>query len=218
MPWATENQGPRRILPSLTIQSRPQIKKTLALLQPAAKICDIGSGGRKITKDIFTIDKKQFKNTDLVCDAHEIKLPDNSFDCVFCTGLLEHVEDPGRVVLEIKRILRPDGIFHLEVPFVQGYHPDPYDYRRWTLEGIRFFCAQYAFKEIRSGSCSGPSSALSWVINAWLLSIFGRGLIGSIVDIISRFILFPLKYIDFLIPEKNHHYIASGVYFVGRKT
>jgi SAM-dependent methyltransferase len=217
MPWITKKKGLRRVLPLLTIQSRPQIKRTLLLLKPNAKVCDIGAGGRRITNNTFTIDKVDFGNTDLVCDAEQTNLPDKSFDCIFCTGLLEHVAYPNKVIREIKRLLKDGGIIHLEVPFLQGYHPDPNDYWRWTLEGLRFFCSQYGFEEMDSGVHSGPSSTLTWVINGWLLSIFGKGLIGNIVDAISRFILFPLKYLDFITLGKNDCTIANGVYFIGRK-
>lgn len=217
MPWITERRGLYKFLPTLTIQCNKQIKKTLELLPINAKICDIGAGGRKITKNTFTVDKIKTINTDLVCDVHEIDLPDESFDCIFCTGVLEHVDDPDKVTNEIWRLLKPSGIVHIEVPFIQGYHPDPYDYRRWTLEGIKLFCRKHKFQEIRSGVSTGPTSALNWVLNGWLISIFGKGLIGNIVDILSRFILFPFKNLDYFIPERKSFYVACAVYFVGKK-
>lgn len=217
MPWTTEKKGFSRFFPSLTIQSNPQINKTLALLVPNAKICDIGAGGRKITGDTFTVDMIKGDNIDLTCDVHEIKLQSESFDCVFCTGLLEHVEDPDKVMNEMSRILKKKGLIHIEVPFIQGYHADPCDFRRWTLAGIRLFGDQHGFKEVRSGVVSGPSSALTWVIHDWLYSVFGNNLFSKAICALSRFILCPLKYLDFIIPEKRSHFVACGVYFVGRK-
>jgi len=44
-------------------------------------------------------------------DAHHITLPDNSVDSVLGTLILCSVEDPDRVLAEIKRILKPGGYF-----------------------------------------------------------------------------------------------------------
>ena len=44
-------------------------------------------------------------------DAREIAIRDAWADAVLCTDLLEHVEDPGAVVQECSRILRPGGLF-----------------------------------------------------------------------------------------------------------
>jgi 2-polyprenyl-6-hydroxyphenyl methylase/3-demethylubiquinone-9 3-methyltransferase len=43
--------------------------------------------------------------------GEEIPFPDNSFDCVFCCDVLEHVRDLPKVISEISRVLKPNGIF-----------------------------------------------------------------------------------------------------------
>ncbi len=40
-----------------------------------------------------------------------IPLPDTSVDRVVCVDVLEHVQDVGKVIAEIRRVLRPDGLF-----------------------------------------------------------------------------------------------------------
>lgn len=40
-----------------------------------------------------------------------LPFPDASFELVYCCDVLEHVSDVGRVVAEIARVLKPDGIF-----------------------------------------------------------------------------------------------------------
>jgi 2-polyprenyl-6-hydroxyphenyl methylase / 3-demethylubiquinone-9 3-methyltransferase len=40
-----------------------------------------------------------------------LPLADHSMDYVVCVDVLEHVSDMGRVLDEVKRVLRPDGIF-----------------------------------------------------------------------------------------------------------
>jgi len=47
-------------------------------------------------------------------DGAATGLPDNSVDVAFGFALLEHVYEPRKIVEEIKRILKPQGIAHLE--------------------------------------------------------------------------------------------------------
>ena len=43
--------------------------------------------------------------------GEQLPLPDASFDAVYCCDVLEHVDDLGRTVREIARVLRPGGVF-----------------------------------------------------------------------------------------------------------
>ena len=52
-----------------------------------------------------------------VCDINKvINFPKEMFDTATCIAVLEHIFDPYFVVNEICRILKPGGIFILEVP------------------------------------------------------------------------------------------------------
>ncbi len=54
--------------------------------------------------------KKLYKKIEFkVADAHKIPFKDMTFDLVLCTEVLEHVDNPEKVLLEIKRVLRPNG-------------------------------------------------------------------------------------------------------------
>ena len=43
--------------------------------------------------------------------GENLPYPDNSFDCVFCCDVLEHVQDLPKVISEISRVLKPKGVF-----------------------------------------------------------------------------------------------------------
>lgn len=205
-------------MPALTRQARDKVGDTLRRLSPDARICDIGAGGRKITPSTFTIDGFVSDNTSLTCDIHHIPLPDGSFDAIFCTGTLEHVVDPRAVMAEIYRLLSPEGIVHIEVPFIQGFHADPQDFWRWTGDGLRLFCTGAGFSEIESGSHMGPTSALNWILNEYIICLFGNGFIGNAASAAARFVMAPLTYLDRHLVRKGYAMrIASGIYFVGRK-
>lgn len=44
----------------------------------------------------------------LVGDAQELPLEDSSFDLVVCFELIEHVEEPGSILDELRRVVRPE--------------------------------------------------------------------------------------------------------------
>ncbi len=46
--------------------------------------------------------------------GESLPFPDASFDIVCCCDVLEHVDDPARVLAEIARTLRPGGIFFFD--------------------------------------------------------------------------------------------------------
>lgn len=49
-------------------------------------------------------------------DAHQLDLPDNSFDLV-CAGFVVHLlDDPAAAAREIRRVLTPGGVFSFSVP------------------------------------------------------------------------------------------------------
>jgi len=78
-------------------------------------------------------------NCDLVLDVRAMPLlGDGSVDCVFCSGVLEHVDDFHAGLSEITRILADGGTLLLGVPFRQAVHMSPNDYWRFTEFGIRY--------------------------------------------------------------------------------
>jgi len=52
-----------------------------------------------------------------------IPYPDGSFDVVFSDNVMEHVQDPEKVLLEIKRVLKPGGVFLAKTPNKWHYMP-----------------------------------------------------------------------------------------------
>lgn len=76
---------------------------------------------------IFHLDSKKGDGVDLVCDIFEAKRITNRFDLVFCTNVLEHVDDPGMIISTISELLKPGGFVILTVPHIFVYHEDPID-------------------------------------------------------------------------------------------
>lgn len=65
-------------------------------------------------------------------DGRRIPFPDESFENILCTEVLEHAADPVELIAEMKRVLRPGGTILVTVPFSARVHHSPNDYHRFT--------------------------------------------------------------------------------------
>jgi SAM-dependent methyltransferase len=59
-------------------------------------------------------------------DITSIQCPDNAFDIIFCSHVLEHIPDDRRAMCELHRVLKPEGFALLMVPItVEKTFEDP---------------------------------------------------------------------------------------------
>ena len=65
---------------------------------------------------------------DLVSDIASIPAPDESFDAVLCSEVLEHVPEPTHALDEFARLLKRGGKLILTAPFASLVHMAPYHY------------------------------------------------------------------------------------------
>lgn len=72
--------------------------------------------GIDIYKEGINYGKKKYPKLILKkANAEKIPFPANTFDIVICTEVLEHVENPSKVLKEIKRVLNKKGIAVIEL-------------------------------------------------------------------------------------------------------
>lgn len=221
MPWNKESY--QRFFPSLTWQAAPQIPRVVALAPPGARILDIGAGGRRIAQGVICVDFVPFPGTTVVGNAEALPFADGSVDLVVGTGLLEHVEDDRAFLAETVRVLKPGGRAHFEVPFLQQYHDDPIDCRRYTVDGLRRTLARAGLEPEESGVHIGPTVTLitlgTYYSALWLegKSVAARAL-STGVFLASSIVLWPAKFLDrFLVRKRSAHRLAFGVYGTARK-
>jgi hypothetical protein len=99
---------------------------------------------------------------------------------------------------------------------MQGYHPDPTDYWRFTLDGLRLLCS--GFEELDAGPYIGPTCGLVWVAREWANGWTSNKVVSNLLLIPMALVTAPLRYLDYaLIKSQRSHHVASAVYFRGRK-
>ncbi len=83
-----------------------------------------------------------------IFDGRIIPFPNDRFDHILCTEVLEHAEEPGMLMAEMHRVLKPGGSMILTVPFSARVHHAPYDFHRFTAYGLTKMLAPFAQYQI----------------------------------------------------------------------
>ena len=80
---------------------------------------------------------------DIFGDAHMLPIASASVDSVLLLDVLEHLHNPKLCIQEVVRVLKPGGVFYVQVPFIYPEHDAPLDYHRWTKYGMRKLVSEY---------------------------------------------------------------------------
>lgn len=187
-------------------------------LTPSDKVLVVGSGRipKVVVPDVVNVDIQPFDAVSVVTDAQRLCFASNAFDAVVCHQVLEHVPDADSAVSQMYRVLKPGGKIIATVPFYFPLHASPFDFRRWTISGLRITFRR--FEEIDSGMHVGPTSAILTGVQH-LSGLLAPGFYPSLlIKGVVGYLLFVFKYLDLVIarlPKAIH--LAASVYFVGRK-
>ena len=163
--------------------------------------------------EIVSFDIYTSNTTDLVCDAHYMPFEDDTFDGVWIQAVLEHVVEPTKVVSEIYRVLKTDGIVYAETPFMQQVHEGAYDFTRFTVLGHRYLFKEFEMIEI--GGNKGPELVLVWAFRYFIWSLTRSERVARIVGLGFRILMRPFAS---LMSKASMYDASSGVFFLGKKT
>lgn len=93
---------------------------------------------------------------------------DEKFDLIIAEQVFEHLYDPDKAARNIRRMLKPSGLFLITLPFLIKYHPMPQDYRRWTQHGLKAFLDINGFTDIQTASW-GNRECLIANLDEWVV-------------------------------------------------
>ena len=83
----------------------------------------------------FTVTKRKNIPADMHVDLYYEELSrieSESYEVIVCTGLLEHVPEPQRLINDLYRILKPEGRLIISASAVFSFHECPNDFYHFT--------------------------------------------------------------------------------------
>lgn len=102
---------------------------------------------------------------DVLADAASLPLSDASVDAVVLLEVLEHLARPRDALLEIARVLRPQGRLLLSMPFLYPIHDAPQDFQRYTEYGLRRELEAAGFGIERLEASLGTAESAGLLVN-----------------------------------------------------
>jgi SAM-dependent methyltransferase len=220
----------RRMLPTISMnlaakRNYRRFREMLFTLSRAPRVLVIGGATAGAgTSELLGDDRIEFveadiaidERTTLVCDAHVLPFDDQTFDGAIFQAVIMYLEDYGRSIREIFRVLKPGGVVYSDAPFVQQVVGGAYDFYRFTMQGHEYQLRQ--FERVASGISGGPAMATAWSIQYLLMSFTENPGLRAGIRILCKCTLFWMKYLDLLLVNKRGAVdAAAGTYFLGRR-
>jgi SAM-dependent methyltransferase len=197
---------------------RGRAEQFVASFGADARLLNVGAGATDYGAKVVNLEISAVPGADIVGVAEALPFADCSFDGVVLQAVLEHVPDGDRTLREIHRVLTPGGRLYVDVPFIQGYHGAPEDFRRFTVGGLTAELERHGYSVQDWGVSCGPASAAAWIMAEFLgLLLSGpRGVGHRYTRRLGLLVTWPLRFADRWLDRHPHAYrIASGVYAVG---
>ncbi|MEC8558009.1 MAG: class I SAM-dependent methyltransferase [Planctomycetota bacterium] len=164
-------------------------------------ILNLGAGERTILTGTEWIgfDIQPHANCEVVGDAHQLPFRDESFDAVHTVSVFEHLRKPWLAAAEIVRVLRPGGFLFCSVPFAYPIHGSPYDFFRYTPDGL---LSIFEALEGEVFPARGPISSIGLYTERVADAVF-PGKLGFAARWCTAWAIQPLKYLDPWLTKSN---------------
>lgn len=127
--------------------------------QAQGRLLDFGCGAKPY-RSLFDVDAyvgvdvavsghdHSQEEIDVYYDGKTLPFPDQSFDFVLSSEVLEHVFNLEEILHEIRRVCKPQAKLLLTVPFAFPEHEVPYDFARYTRFALDALLRKHGFRLI----------------------------------------------------------------------
>jgi SAM-dependent methyltransferase len=122
------------------------------------KTLDVGCGQKPyealfpsseyIGLEIDTPENRKRKKADVYYDGSVFPFAEAEFDSVVINEVFEHVFHPDAFLSEVGRVLKPDGVLLMTVPFVWEEHDSPRDFVRYSSFGLSAILQRHGFQVV----------------------------------------------------------------------
>lgn len=119
----------------------------------------------------YAVTKRPDKPADMHVDLYYrdlSKIESESYEVILCTGLLEHIPDPQRLIDDLHRILKPGGKLIISASAVFSFHECPNDFFHFTPFSFRLLFKDWGHIEMLRGA-SQPFETLAILLQRILI-------------------------------------------------
>lgn len=152
------------------------------------------------------------KKADFFYDGTVMPFRENEFDVILCSEVIEHVFDADALLLEMARVLKPNGTLIITVPFAFPEHEAPYDFKRYTSFGIIKLLDENGFEAKSLNKIGGTLSAIGQLISDYWFNISKYPVVKLVCQI---FICFPTSVVfealEVLLPKDDRIFCGLRV-------
>jgi SAM-dependent methyltransferase len=160
------------------------------------------------------LENNLYQKPELAWDGERIPLEDNSIDCAIATEILEHCFEPQKVLKEVCRVLKPEGLFFLTTPFLWPLHDTPWDFYRYTPFSLDKLMSQTGFKNINMKPLGGWNLAMAQILGLWVR----RHPKSKIIKGISMLVFYPFWAALVLMSDRVSSGFVTNTIFCGLST
>jgi SAM-dependent methyltransferase len=121
---------------------------------------------------------------DFTYDGEHLPFPDESFDTVLNVQVLEHTPRPRRLIAEIARVLKRNGVLIMVAPFSFRLHEQPHDYFRYSSHGLRHLLDEVGIEVDEIRQHGSLWSVMGHKLNSYLAFRVGR--IGGLAQSLGK--------------------------------
>jgi SAM-dependent methyltransferase len=188
------------------------------------KLLDFGCGSKPYEKlfknlndyvGVEVAGNKENLKSDIYYDGISLPFADNTFDSILCTEVFEHVEQLDEVIFELYRILKPGGRMIVTTPFMCMEHEMPYDFRRFTLNGLTNLIKKKNFKIIKSQKLLNNFHVFFQTLNFYICQVFLKKKTRYLKYIVYFLLIGPVNFLslifNFFLPKTKEIYFGSGI-------
>lgn len=140
----------------------------------------------------IAVTKRSDKPADIHVDLYYEdvqKIQDESFEVILCTGLLEHIPNPSRLIDDFRRILKPEGILIISASAVFSFHEGPDNFFHFTPYGFEVLFSEWSEIKMMRGA-SQPFETIGILMQRALIQCDIFPPFRPVIEILS--VLIPL--------------------------
>lgn len=83
-----------------------------------------------------------------MANGYDLPFADQVFDCVICSEVIEHVQRPGRLLAEMRRVLTSTGRFVLTTPCRLHEHPERFHAHEFFPDELKALLLKAGFVDV----------------------------------------------------------------------